>query len=196
VDFVGGTGYNFDQTFDRTTVRPKSSQESAMSTATLSRPVTRPAAQPTRPARPVSLPAGLRLEPARVAPQRPILPPPPPRGWPSRTGQTRTRPTRTRPTRTRLTRRGRLVLLGLCALILLAVISVGRAGSQAATATETGPTLQQTTVQQGETLWAVAQRIAPQNDPREVVAQIRRINHLQTSSLRVGQQLLLPVPSR
>jgi hypothetical protein len=128
----------------------------------------------TRPARPVSLPAGLRLEPARVAPQR----------------------LRTAPTRTRLTRRGRLVLLGLCALILLAVISVGRAGSQAATATETGPMLQQTTVQQGETLWAVARRIAPQNDPREIVAQIRRINHLQTANLRVGQQLLLPVAAR
>jgi hypothetical protein len=138
--------------------------------------VTRPAAQPARPARQVSLPAGLRLEPVRVAPQRPILPPP--------------------PTRTRLTRRGRLVLLGLCALILLAAISVGRAGSQAATATETGPMLQQTTVQQGETLWAVARRIAPQNDPREIVAQIRRINHLQTANLRVGQQLLLPVAAR
>jgi hypothetical protein len=95
--------------------------------------------------------------------------------------------------RTRLTRRGRLVLLGMSALLLLAAISVGRAGSQAATATENGPMLQQTTVQQGETLWAVAQRIAPKNDPRDVVAQIRRINHLQSSGLRVGQQLLLPI---
>ena len=98
--------------------------------------------------------------------------------------------------RTRLTRRGRLVLLILAVGLLLAAISVGRAGSQAATATETGPSLQQTTVQQGETLWAVAQRIAPDNDPREVVAQIRRINHLESSSLRVGQQLLLPVAHR
>jgi LysM repeat protein len=88
------------------------------------------------------------------------------------------------------------VLLLLTAGILLAAISVGRAGSQAATATETGPSLQQTTVQQGETLWTVAQRIAPGNDPREVIAQIRRINHLESSSLRVGQQLLLPVAAR
>jgi hypothetical protein len=95
--------------------------------------------------------------------------------------------------RTRLTRRGRVVLLVVAALLLLAAISVGRAGSQAATATENGPMLQQATVQPGETLWAVAQRIAPKNDPREVVAQLRRINHLQSSSLRVGQQLLLPV---
>lgn len=95
--------------------------------------------------------------------------------------------------RARLTRRGRLVLVLAAVALLLAAISVGRTGSQAATATETGPVLQQTTVQPGETLWAVAQRIAPRNDPREVVAQIRRINHLPSSSLRSGQQLLLPV---
>jgi LysM repeat protein len=95
--------------------------------------------------------------------------------------------------RLRLTRRGRMMLLALSALILLAAVSVGRTGSQAATATDYGPSLQQTTVQPGDTLWTVAKRIAPQNDPREVVAQIRRVNHLQSSSLRVGQQLLLPV---
>lgn len=94
--------------------------------------------------------------------------------------------------RTRLTRRGRVVLVLLGALLLLAAVSVGRAGSQAATAVDNGPALQQTTVQPGETLWAVAQRIAPKNDPREVVAQIRRINHLQSAALLAGQQLLLP----
>jgi hypothetical protein len=168
LDFVGAMGYNFDQTFDRTTVRPKPTTESPMSTATLSREATRPNAL-------TSGYAGF-AEPVRLAPERPILPPAPPRA--------------------RLTRRGRLVLFILAVGLLLAAISLGRAGSQAATATETGPALQQTTVQQGETLWTVAQRIAPDNDPRDVVAQIRRINHLHSSSLRVGQQLLLPVPSR
>lgn len=105
--------------------------------------------------------------------------------------------TMTRPASSvRLTRRGRLVITVLGVLVLLALISVGRTGSQAATATETGPALTQATVQSGETLWSVAQRIAPDNDPREVVAQIRRINDLPTSGLRVGQQLLLPVASR
>jgi len=92
----------------------------------------------------------------------------------------------------RLTQRGRLLLVALVALLLLAVISVGRAGSQAATYVENGATLEQTTVQPGETLWSVAQRIAPGNDPREVVAQIRVSNHLAGSGLQVGQQLLLP----
>jgi hypothetical protein len=95
--------------------------------------------------------------------------------------------------RVRVTRRGRLALLVIGVLVLLLAISFGRTGSQAATTTFTGPSLQQTTVQPGETLWAVAQRIAPANDPREVIAQIRRINHLHSSSLQAGQQLLLPV---
>jgi len=94
--------------------------------------------------------------------------------------------------RTRVTRRGRLVVVALVALGLLAAISIGRAGSQAATSVDNGPALGQTTVQSGETLWSVAQRIAPSNDPREVVAQIRRVNHLSGSVLQVGQQLLLP----
>src|SRR4051812_37829874 len=96
------------------------------------------------------------------------------------------------PASLRLTRRGKVVLLGLLALLLLVGVSVGRTGSQAATVTETGAALQQTTVQPGDTLWSVAQRIAPDNDPREVVAQIRRINHLHSSSLQAGQLLLLP----
>ena len=98
--------------------------------------------------------------------------------------------------RLRVTRRGRLVLVLLTVALLFVGISVGRAGSQAATVRETGPALEQVTVQPGETLWAVAQRIAPDNDPRAVVAQIRRINNLHSSTLRAGQQLLLPTPAR
>ncbi len=97
-----------------------------------------------------------------------------------------------RPGRLRLTRRGRLLLTCVAVLGLFLLLSVGRAGSQAATVTGTAPALVQTTVQPGDTLWAVAQRIAPDNDPRQVMAQIKRINNLHSSSLRVGQQLLLP----
>ena len=98
--------------------------------------------------------------------------------------------------RLRLTRRGKAVVLVVTALLLLLAISAGRTGSQAATVTEVGPQLQQTTVQSGDTLWSVAQRIAPDNDPREVVAQIRRINHLHSSALQAGQLLLLPAAAR
>ena len=92
----------------------------------------------------------------------------------------------------RMTRRGRLLLLGILAAVLLLTVSVGRMGSQAATAVDNGPALTQTTVQPGDTLWAVARRLAPGSDARQVIAQIRRVNHLADSTLYAGQQLLLP----
>jgi Tfp pilus assembly protein FimV len=145
-----------------------------MSTATLHRPT----------ARPTRLPAGL------LRCDEPFRPYPSP---PARSSRPQApRALAPRASRVRLTRRGRLLLTLVGAVLLLVAISIGRTGSQAATATENGPTLSQTTVQPGDTLWTVAQRIAPHNDPREVVDQIRRINHLHTSSLRAGEQLLLP----
>ncbi len=77
--------------------------------------------------------------------------------------------------------------------MLLAAFSFGRAAdTQAAVSAEPRPALTETTVQPGESLWAVAQRIAPESDPRVVVQQLRRINRLPDSSLQAGQQLLLP----
>ena len=97
----------------------------------------------------------------------------------------------------RVTRRGRALLLLTLVAVLLAAFSFGRARSEAAPVG--GPNdsavVQQTTVQACESLWTVARRIAPANDPREVIAQLRRLNDLSSSDLRVGQQLLLPVPA-
>jgi len=91
-----------------------------------------------------------------------------------------------------LTRRGRAVLLVLLVGLLYAAFAVGRSNTQAAVTAEPAPQLVQTTVQQGDTLWRVARRMAPDRDPRPVVEQLRRLNHLPTSGLQVGQQLLLP----
>jgi LysM domain len=93
---------------------------------------------------------------------------------------------------TRITRRGRVVVLLALVALLFAAFSYGRAGTQAATVAEPRLALVETTVQPGESLWTVAQRIAPETDPREVVQQIRRINDLSGSGLQAGQQLLLP----
>lgn len=95
----------------------------------------------------------------------------------------------------RLTRRGRLALVLMLAALLLTAFSLGSQATQASDVAAQGAVsqLEQTTVQPGESLWSVAQRIAPANDPREVVAQIRRLNGLTSSELQVGQHLLLPV---
>ena len=92
----------------------------------------------------------------------------------------------------RMTRRGRVLLSALLVGLLVTAFSLGRVGSQAATTARATPVLQQTTVHAGETLWAVARRIAPDNDPRDVVQQLRSLNHLERASLQIGQQLLLP----
>ena len=96
-----------------------------------------------------------------------------------------------------LTRRGRVLLLLALVAVLYAAFSVGRAHTQAVTTAgqEQAPAVQQITVEPGESLWSVARRVAPQNDPREVMAQIRRLNDLEGTQLQVGQQLLLPVPA-
>ena len=95
----------------------------------------------------------------------------------------------------RLTRRGRAVLVLLLVGLLLSAFALGSQATQASDVAGHGadPQLEQTTVQPGESLWSVAQRIAPDNDPREVVSQIRRLNGLTSSQLQVGQHLLLPI---
>ncbi|MDQ4011000.1 MAG: LysM peptidoglycan-binding domain-containing protein [Actinomycetota bacterium] len=44
----------------------------------------------------------------------------------------------------------------------------------------------------GETVWDVAQRVAPRSDPRAVVQRIRQLNALKGSAIAPGQQLQVP----
>jgi LysM repeat protein len=94
--------------------------------------------------------------------------------------------------RIRLTRRGRLlVLLGLLAVLVVGFSATGHVPSQAAS--PAGVQHARTvTVQPGETLWAVAERIAPHADPRLVVDRIVQINHLAGAEVLAGQQLVVP----
>ncbi|MGI8627989.1 MAG: LysM peptidoglycan-binding domain-containing protein [Geodermatophilaceae bacterium] len=48
------------------------------------------------------------------------------------------------------------------------------------------------TVESGDTLWSLAERLDPQADPREVIAAIMTLNGLDTPTLQPGQVLLLP----
>ena len=94
----------------------------------------------------------------------------------------------------RVTRRGRVLLLVALVAVLFAAFSLGRAASEAAPPSAApAPVLQHVTVQAGESLWTLAQRTAPEHDPRDVVAQIRELNGLETPHLQPGQLLVLPV---
>lgn len=48
------------------------------------------------------------------------------------------------------------------------------------------------TVAAGDTLWSIAAELAPEADPREVVAEIMTLNGLSAPDLTAGQVLLLP----
>jgi hypothetical protein len=96
---------------------------------------------------------------------------------------------RSRPTSLRLTRRGRAVLLLVLVVLTLAAFTLGRAStSTAGTATPT--TRREIVVQPGETLWAIAERVAPDADPRVTVGRLRELNNLD-GALQAGQRLVL-----
>jgi hypothetical protein len=96
----------------------------------------------------------------------------------------------------RLTRRGRLVT-AVAALLIAGLTLVGvtsRAGALRETAPLPASAPAQVVVAPGETLWSIAHRVAPDRDPRTVVAGIQRLNGLPTPDVRAGQTLLLRAP--
>lgn len=44
----------------------------------------------------------------------------------------------------------------------------------------------------GETIWDIAQRVAPRADQRAVVERIRQLNHIVGSAVSPGQQVQVP----
>jgi hypothetical protein len=91
----------------------------------------------------------------------------------------------------RLTRRGRLVLVMTVMMIaVIAGFTIGRGSSLAASGARHHQ--QRVLVEPGETLWSVAARVAPHDDPRLVVADIEALNHLSGGEVEAGQQLLVP----
>jgi Tfp pilus assembly protein FimV len=47
-------------------------------------------------------------------------------------------------------------------------------------------------VQPGQTLWSIAERLAPDTDPRETVARIVAMNDLPDAAVLVGQEIVVP----
>ncbi len=94
--------------------------------------------------------------------------------------------------RLRMTKRGRAVLLTLVSVPLVAATLLLGLNAGAATGTSSSTPLAKVTVVGGETLWGVAKQIAPNADPRDVIAAIEDVNQLQTADIQPGQQLNIP----
>lgn len=96
----------------------------------------------------------------------------------------------------RLTRRGRL--LAASAILLIAVLVLIGVASRVGPLTDASPVPAsapaQVVVAPGETLWSIAERVAPRSDPRTVITQLREINNLPATDVHPGQTLLLHTP--
>jgi len=90
----------------------------------------------------------------------------------------------------RITRRGRLMLTALVALpVLAASVFLATPGAQAGA--DSGE-VEVYTVLAGESLWDIAEYLAPESDPRVVIDRLRSTNQLETTAVQPGQQLIVP----
>lgn len=101
--------------------------------------------------------------------------------------------------RLRITPRGRAVIAILMAIPLAAgAVAVGVGQGAAAEGGSGGAAIGSTggfryvTVGAGESLWSVAQRIAPGVDPRDVIADLADLNQLPSASVQAGERLAVP----
>ncbi|MCK6081873.1 LysM peptidoglycan-binding domain-containing protein [Microbacterium sp. EYE_5] len=99
-------------------------------------------------------------------------------------------------TRLRITTRGRRVLAGLVAVPAVVALGIGiLSGGGALASGEPGASAQSfetVTVLPGDSLWTIAQDVAPSYDPRDVVDDIVRLNALSSSVVDAGQSIAIP----
>lgn len=97
-------------------------------------------------------------------------------------------------TRLRITRRGRVVLTALVAapLALGAGLVALNGGAAVASKDASGTAFEYVTVSSGQSLWDLAEEIAPSADPRDVIASVVDLNRLPSSDVAAGQQLAVP----
>ena len=95
--------------------------------------------------------------------------------------------------RLRLTKRGRVVFTTLASLPVVAAVMFFALNGGGATATSSsGAALEEITLQAGQSLWQLAEDIAPHDDPRDVISDIMAVNQLESGSVQAGQRLMLP----
>ncbi len=97
----------------------------------------------------------------------------------------------------RLTKRGRAVFTTLAAFPLVIAAFVfalngGAASASLESSVQPGVEYTYVTIAAGESLWAIAEDVAPTADPREVVNDILAFNGMSSAELVPGQRLALP----
>ena len=97
-------------------------------------------------------------------------------------------------THLRLTRRGRVVLTSLAAipLVIGALVFTLNGGGAAASGDRAHVQFQYVTVETGQSLWSIAEKVAPSADARDVIADIVSLNQLDSAVVSPGQRLAIP----
>lgn len=93
----------------------------------------------------------------------------------------------------RLTRRGKAVVALGASLMCIGLLQVTGGVQAVASGVSGGPATASVVVQPGETLWDIAKRVAPNEDPRATVSTLRDLNSLEAgAALQAGQGLTVP----
>ena len=92
-------------------------------------------------------------------------------------------------TRLRLTRRGQVTTVVIGAFLATAILGLVNQSPTSATEQPTKLPPTATVVVHGETLWQIAQRVAPAKDPRATVHAIEELNGLSSAAVQAGQTL-------
>ena len=97
--------------------------------------------------------------------------------------------------RLRLTKRGRAVLTAVVAVPVAAGVAafVLSGASAVATPAATSTSFDYVQVESGQSLWQLAATVAPDADPRDVVADIVHLNRLTSTDVQPGQRLAVPL---
>jgi LysM repeat protein len=95
-------------------------------------------------------------------------------------------------TRLRITRRGRAVVTGLVTAPVVAIVLALALSGGEATATPGQTELPVVTVEAGQTLWHLAESVAPGANPADLIADIISLNGLESAAVMPGQTLIIP----
>jgi nucleoid-associated protein YgaU len=87
----------------------------------------------------------------------------------------------------RLTRRGVAVVTTAVLLLAAVIVWLAAASAPRPFGAGTATRVAVVTVHPGDTLWSIAQRVAPNVDPRAEVAVLQRVNRLSSVLLTPGQ---------
>ena len=99
-------------------------------------------------------------------------------------------------TKLRLTRRGRAVFGSLATLFvvgMLAIVAMFSGAQAVATADGGAAEFGYVVVQPGGSLWQLASDLDPGADPRDLVAEIVRLNQLDSSAVQAGEHVAVPL---